>query len=109
MAKCNLPPEERREILTDEKNWYHEAEELDRCKPFFNQFLFVEIPEWDKKVRICTCSNCEQSWAVKREENKQLFALHHQDATECPHCGKILTLQMLGRLGKDTSCIRLHR
>lgn len=100
MAKCNLPAHERDGILHAKTIWEHSADELDRCRAFFEQYLFIELPGWDKSVRICTCSNCDQAWAVNRKENKAVFSLHHGDQTECPHCGRALTVQLLGRLGK---------
>lgn len=89
MARCNLPPEERKGILRNYSCWEHSIEELEECRRFFENYMFVENLERDCR---CACSFCGEYWPDERGWHK------HNDFENCPYCGRRLQVKQIGKL-----------
>ena len=97
MARCNLPAEERAGILNNTAAWIHGEDELERCRDFFENYLFIERDEEYKDKKTFTCSYCKNQWRAGKED-KELFRLKHKEWTKCPMCGKQVMAEQIGRL-----------
>lgn len=100
MARCNLAPELRKEYINRREYWQHNEEDIERCRGFFKNFLFIECSPWESpKDRAFKCSSCGAAWMWGKKDYPDYFKLHHGDSCRCPHCGESLTAQIISRVG----------
>jgi hypothetical protein len=92
-AKCNLPESEHEAALRLFPQ-YLDAEEEDRVRGMFPQYLFFHndydgddsgLDATGKPVRVCHCTNCRQSFTAVRG-NYARGKMHHE-RLNCPECG----------------------
>lgn len=92
-AKCNLPVSEHEAVL-ERFPAYLDAEEEDRIRGLFPQYLFFHMAEdfddsgidsSSKPVRICHCTNCHETFSAIRG-NYARGKMHHE-RLNCPQCG----------------------
>lgn len=92
-AKCNLP-ESKHEAVLAQFPAYLDAEEEDRIRGLFPQYLFFHMAEdfddsgldsSSKPVRICHCTNCRETFEAVRG-NYARGKMHHE-RLNCPQCG----------------------
>lgn len=92
-AKCNLPTSEHEDVLSQFPTFL-DAEEEDRIRGMFPQYLFFHMADdfdetgldaSSKPVRVCHCTNCRQSFTAVRG-NYARGKMHHEKLN-CPQCG----------------------
>lgn len=92
-AKCNLPVSEHEAVLAQFPA-YLDAEEEERIRGLFPQYLFFHMAEdfddsgldsSSRPVRICHCTNCHETFEAVRG-NYARGKMHHEQLN-CPQCG----------------------
>ena len=89
--KCNMNPERHEEILGRFSGQLTEMKESE-VRLLFPQYLFFrneyEDDGWNvssNPVRLCTCTNCGESFEAVRGNYKR--GKLHGEPCNCPHCG----------------------
>lgn len=93
--KCNLSPEERREIF-GEFTGHLDIEQENEIKDLFPQYLFFRSVYEDNgwttggtPFRLCTCSACGYEFEGVRINGA--YGRVHNERVTCPSCGRTLT------------------